>query len=527
MKTVLETMIVVLVLIAASINSLEGSDELAKEQVVVLAVRAGDIGQIDPMISAVMQDRPVALHVFSALVRHPTGNATGELEPDLATKWEVSSDKLVWTFHLRRGVKWHWGYGELTSEDVVFSLNRVKNSKASGWSTNYTNIKEIKAIDKFTVQVSTFKPDSLFLNKVANYFGGFVVCKKAAEKTGDFDRPMSPTKEQIVGTGPFKFLEYKPKNRITLIRNDDYWEGKPIIEEIIIRYIPEVTAQELAILKGEISAMGAIEDDKWIENVRNKGMLVDMVGPLSLRALYFNSRVKPLEDKRIREAFACCFDQETVHRMGKGISRIAVSPVPSDMFGHVDAKWRKKHDVERGKKLLAEAGYPNGLTIKSYISVSPAYLDKMITVQSELRECGINVELIKLDHSAWRVKNKGDANTVIMFGDRLMLPTFWLRDRYHSDSRMGTPTAANNFSNYSNPEVDKYIELAETSFDKNVQLDALAKAQRLIVDDLPAVPVIEVFSVLLRVPWLDLGYKPVSDTSFHYQIGLKTRILKH
>ena len=209
------------------------SEKLADEQVVIFGLMAGDMSNFDPMVSVMVQDRPISRHVFGSLVRYPIGDVFGHPEPDLATEWKVSEDNLTWTFRLREGVQWHWGYGEFTAEDVVFSLNRVKNSKGSAWANGYNNFKEIKAIGKYIVEITTFEPEAYFLTKVSNFQGGFIVCKKAAEKTNDIDTPLSPTKEQIVGTGPFKFLEYKPKDSITLVRNESYWEGNPIIQKIM------------------------------------------------------------------------------------------------------------------------------------------------------------------------------------------------------------------------------------------------------------------------------------------------------
>ena len=144
-------------LIVGLTNYSANGQELAKEQVVVFGVPAGDVGPVDPAGpgGATVHTAPVTYHGYGALVRHPIGDASSpEFEPDLSTRWEVSPDKLSWTFHLRRGVKWHGGYGEVTSEDVVYSLNRVKNSKVSAWRANYDNFKEVKGIDKYTVQIT-------------------------------------------------------------------------------------------------------------------------------------------------------------------------------------------------------------------------------------------------------------------------------------------------------------------------------------------------------------------------------------
>jgi peptide/nickel transport system substrate-binding protein len=519
-----------LILTVTSKNSANASEELAKEQVAVIGMFGADLGTIDPIRAVVGPDRVIIPHIFGALVRYPIGDVTSpDFEPDLATKWEVSSDKLTWTFHLRKGVKWHWGYGEVTADDIVYSLNRVRNSKLSAWSGAYVHFKEIVAIDKYTVKITTKKPDPFLLTKVANYYGGFIVCKAALEKKGDIDRGMNTSKDEVIGTGRFKFVEFKPKDQIVLVRNDDYWEGKPIIEKVILKYIPEISAREIALLKGEIAGTKGIDDQKWIEHMKSKGMIAEPSGPADLKALYFNLKMKPFDDKRVREAFAYGISQQSIFQMqGKEISNICTSPVPSGLYGHIDAGWAKyKRDPEKAKKLLAEAGYPDGLTVKLFMSVGPWYLNKMIVYQDELKECGINLEMKQVDHTVYKTKIMQGVNPIVIWGDRLPLSTYWLRDMYHSDSALGTPKAARNFMYYSNPEVDRLIELAETSFDEKVRLDALAEAQRIIVQDLPSIPSIETRTACIRNPWFDLGYDLKNNFLWNYLVGLNTRILKH
>jgi peptide/nickel transport system substrate-binding protein len=518
-------------LILGSAECSADAQELAKDQVAVIGMFGADLGHLDAHGGIVGPDRVIFPHIYGALVRHPIGDCSSpEFQPDLATRWEISPDKLTWTFHLRKGVKWHWGYGEFTSEDVVYSLNRVKNSKISAFRSSYDNFKEVKAVDRYTVQIVTGKPDPFLLTKVANYFGGFIVCKKAIEEAGCMDKLVSTTKKEIIGTGPFKFLEFKPKDKVVCVRNEDYWEGKPIIKSIIFKYIPDVGSREIALLDGEIAGTKGTDDYKWLQHMKSKGIIVEPMGPADLKALYFNLKVKPFDDKRVREAFAYGIGQDAIFKMqGDIISAYCTSPVPSGIYGHIDAGWEKyKHrDPEKAKKLLAEAGYPNGLTVKLIMSLGPWYLNKMVVYQSLLKECGINLEMTTVDHTVYTTRIRQGVNPIVIWGNRLPLATTWLRDMYHTESIIGTPKAANNYMYYSNPEVDKAIELGERSFDEKVRLEALAKAQRLIVQDLPSIPCIETRTACVRNPWFDLGYTPKNNFLWNYEVGLKTRILKH
>jgi peptide/nickel transport system substrate-binding protein len=506
------------------------SQELADEQVAVLSLTTGDIGNIDPAGTIMTQDAAPRHHIFGSLVRHPLGNALSpNFEPDLATKWGISSDKLTWTFHLRKGVKWHWGYGEVTAEDVVYSLNRVKNSKVSAWRGNYTGFKKIEATDKYTVQITTSKPEPFLLTKVANFFGGWIVCKKAVEKANKFDKLLSPVKDEMVGTGPFKFLEYVSKDRIVLVRNDDFWEGKPILEKLVYKYISAPTSRELALLKGEIAGGLGLYDRKWINHIKSKGILVEPMAPIGMKTLFINSRVKPFDNKKVRQALAYAMSQQSqVDANGEGVSEVCTSPVPSNVHGHIDAGWGKhKRDVAKARKLLAEAGYPNGLTIKMFASTAHWYAGKMLIIQNEWKEAGIDLQMTSVDHTVYKGKSKKGLNPIVIWGGRYPLATYWLRDMYHSESMLGKPRSAHNYMYYSNPELDRLTELAESTFNDKERVEALAKAQRLIVEDLPSIPVVEEKIPCVRHSWFDLGHESISNFLWHYDIGIKSRILKH
>lgn len=525
-------MVILGLLVVGSAKDCSGaSKELAKDQVVVYGIPAADVQTIDPLGVQTIANSPHAYQIFSGLVRYPTGDCTSQdFQPDLATSWEVSPDNLTWTFHLRKGVQWHRGYGELTSEDVVYSLNRTAKSKVSTYSYNYENFEDIKAIDRYTVQIATSKPEPFLLNKVANYLGAFIVCKKAVEKAGAFDQLMAPSKEVLIGTGPYMFSEYRPKDGVVLVRNDNYYTGeKYTIEKIVAKFIPDESAREAALLKGDIAVTLGLYDGKWLNYMRSNGLVVEPLMPIDLKALYFDIREKPFSDRRVREAFAYATDQDSlVNMQGKAISRRCTSPVPSGTYGFVDAGWGKyKRDVEKAKKLLAEAGYPDGFTVKIWMSSGFWFYDKMVMFQGQLRDVGIDLEMTKVDDPIYQAKVFAGLNSLVIKGGKYPLPTYWLRQFYHTNSILGKPKGSNNFMYYSNPEVDRFIEVAEVTFDEKERLDALAKAQRIIVEDLPAIPVVETLLPVVRHPWLDLGYELTGNFIGVSEVGPDTKILKH
>src|SRR5690606_6526964 len=146
---------------------------------------AADNATLDPHRATSTADKGVASQMFDGLVRFPPGSADPQaLEPDLAERWEVSPDGKTWTFHLRKGVQFHGGYGEMTAEDVVYSLQRAADPKRSSFASTFAGVDKIEAVDDYTVRVTLKYPDSGFLGRVSDYHGGNIVSKAAAEKLG-------------------------------------------------------------------------------------------------------------------------------------------------------------------------------------------------------------------------------------------------------------------------------------------------------------------------------------------------------
>src|SRR6185295_13865580 len=168
------------------------------------------------------------------------GSASLEaLEPDLAERWEHTPDGLVWTFTLRKGVKFHGDWGELTADDVVFSLQRAANSQTSSFAADYASFDKVEAVDPSTVRITLKQPIPSLLGLVTNYHGGNIVSRKAVEALGA-DFRLKP-----VGTGPFAFQDYKPNESVTLVANPKYFRGAPKIDRIVYRFIPADAARDL------------------------------------------------------------------------------------------------------------------------------------------------------------------------------------------------------------------------------------------------------------------------------------------
>ncbi len=219
-------------LLAVSL-ALAGTAQAAPKTTVSVSIFAQDIGTLDPDFAAGTQDRVPVAWIFNALTRFKPGTIDPKtLEPDLAQSWEESPDGKVWTFHLRHGVQFHGGYGEMTADDVVFSYTKAANAATSAFAADYAQFQSVEAVDPYTVKITLKQPVPSLLGLVANYSGGFILSKKAYAERGD------GFKRAPIGTGPFMFKSVAPSQSLELVANDAYFRGKPKITAISYRFMP-------------------------------------------------------------------------------------------------------------------------------------------------------------------------------------------------------------------------------------------------------------------------------------------------
>ncbi len=229
-------------------------------------VHVSAMGSLDPHFAAGSQDRALADMVFNGLLRFQPGNAP-KIEPDLAEHipgFEMIGGRQVWTVRLRKGVFFHLGpvtaAYELTAEDVVFSLQKSANTQFCAYAGEYEGM-TVASVDRYTVRIIVEKPVSsiLFLPKLTNYAGGFIVSKRAVESMG-YDR----FKRHSVGTGPFIFSEYTPGAMLSLRAHESYFRGRPQLDGFQFHFIPEIDVRLKALIAGDLDVIMGSGEKKWL-----------------------------------------------------------------------------------------------------------------------------------------------------------------------------------------------------------------------------------------------------------------------
>ncbi len=489
----------------------------AAEQVLRVGIHGAEAGSFDPDMSAQTIDNVLTAWMYGGLVRFPPGTIDpSKIEADLAESWTHSDDGLVWTFKLRPGVKFHHGYGVLTAEDVVYSLNRGADPKTSIFASDFEAFDKVEAVDPSTVRITLKHRVPSLLALVTAQRGGLLISKKADEETkGDYSK-------NPVGTGPFQFEEYKAKQYVRLAANPDYYRGRPKIDQIFFRYIPSNESRDLAFRAGELDLFYGRKEQKWADRMKaTPGIIIDVFGPGELRLINLNEAMKPLDDIRVRQAIAYAINRDQfVKFVGADVVAPNPSVVPLGYLGYTKDVPPFDYNIEKAKQLLKEAGYPNGLTLK-VLGSNRSFVEPYQLMQAQLAKAGINMDLQLVEHTAWHSQIRQDLSPIVVYtAARFPIADIFLTQFFHSDSAIGQPRAVTNFSHCK--VADKDIDAARVETDPQKQLQYWREAQQKIIADVCAIPLFDEQQVWGQSDKLDLGYKLEASISFGPMITEKT-----
>ena len=332
------------------------------------------MGNLDPHFAAGSQDRAFADMVFNGLLRYQPGNAP-QIEPDLAESMPVfrmENGRQIWTVFLKKKVMFHGGPGlppyELTADDVIFSLTKSAVTKLCAYSNNYKGMTLIKKGD-YQVEIIPEKPISpvLFLPKLSNYGGGFIVSRKAIDTMG-----YDGFKAHPIGTGPFKFSSHIPGKYIALNSHKAFFRGTPKLDGVEIHFMPALADRENALQQGRMHLVTGSGEKGWIQYIeRQKDIVADTHGAGEVGMVHLNTQMPPLNDIRVRKAIAYTLERQAfLDTISGRISGPVFSPVPHHFLpggiAEQDAgqlRLTYARNLPQARQLLAQAGFPGGFTL--------------------------------------------------------------------------------------------------------------------------------------------------------------------
>jgi ABC-type transport system substrate-binding protein len=423
-------------------------------------------------------------HLYDRLVMF---DMRSNIVPQLATEWSVSSNGLTWTFKLRRNHKFHDGT-PVNAAAVKASFERLFDPRNNfSRRTLFEVIKRIDVVDEYTVAFSTEKPFGAMLNTMANPSASIVSPTAAAKQdVSTFGR--SP-----VGSGPFFFREWIRGTRIVLSKNPAHWlASQSNITEIEYRPIPDDATRAIGLETGELDFVTTIAPQEAKRLANNPNLVVYNLPRSRIQGLYPNMTKKPWSELKVRQALAHAIDKRAiVDTFLAGFARVADSPLPPGVFPYKAQAVRYDYDPERAKRLLAEAGYPNGFSASMWVPIGTYAAAQQISeaIAEMLRKVGINLKLEVMESGQWLVllRSKGPRESTLEmtyygWGTQTGEADYALRLVFHSGNF--APDCCNrNF--YSNTEVDALIDRALGATSVAERRAAYERAQEILWRDLP------------------------------------------
>ncbi|WP_107923320.1 ABC transporter substrate-binding protein [Lysinibacillus parviboronicapiens] len=405
-----------------------------------------------------------------------------EIIPSLATEWKVSDDMLVYTFKLREGVKFQPGKyqdgREMTAEDVKYSLERSAKESAMN---RLSGVTEVKVLSDYELEIHLATPNAALLAMLTDA-GNIIIPKEEVEGWGD------NFSDHFIGTGPFQLKEWKKDQEVQFVRHENYWGETPNIDKLTMKFISDQNMMTNALRSGDIDiAMDVKGQNREIIKQDNNLELLTNAG-LSIVYLDLNNKVGPTADVRVREAI---YKATNVEEIISGVNQwgggdVSYLPLPPGSWGYDKSLIGlvPTYDPAAAKKLLAEAGYPDGFQTEIY--VSEARVPYATIFQSQLKEnLNIDVEIKVLEWGTYSdTVAKGKAPMNIGGWTWYPDPYFFLYQLYHT-KQVG---ALGNGKGYSNPEVDALLDRAVSETVVQEERAALyQEALKLILADVPRI----------------------------------------
>ncbi|MEI7744718.1 MAG: ABC transporter substrate-binding protein [Chloroflexota bacterium] len=417
--------------------------------------------------------------------------------PNLAESYTISADGLTYTLKLRQGVQFSDGT-PMTVEDVVFSLNRIRDPQLAsyvGWMLG--KVKDVQAPDATTVVITLTEPDALFEYALAST-AAHVVNKAFVTKAGkDYGTPAVGS----IGTGPFKLAEWKTGDYQKLVRNDNYWNkanGGPYLDEITIKILPEPTTRVAGLQTGEIDYLiNNVPSDQFATVQQIDSVNLSFIPSYYGEWITFNTQAAPFNNVKVRQAMNYAFDKKSVRQLYYGADALDTKSTlvnPTLWTFEKDAwqaAWDKlpsyDQDLEKAKALLAESGVAdqlNGKTIAYYES-TPSVKGAAEAFIADMAKIGINIEARKVTYQESVSMQFGEHTDYDIFlgswGSDFPDASGNLRPNFASEN---TVAGGANSSNYKNPAVDKLLAEQNTlPNDKAKRAALMIQAQALIAED--------------------------------------------
>jgi peptide/nickel transport system substrate-binding protein len=414
------------------------------------------------------------------------------LVPALAEAWEFSEDRLSLTFKLRPGVRWHDGQ-PFTARDALFTYElMVDPGTPTAYANSFQQIEKAEVVDDHTFRVTYRRP----LAKALSTWSCSIMPAHLLEGR---DLVSSPLARRPIGTGPYKMEKWEAGQRVTLVANDDYFEGRPNIDRVVIKVIPDLNAQMLELQAGHIDTMN-LTPDQYEEKSGaadfRAAYNVFRYPAFSYGYLGFNLKRPLFQDQRVRQAMAYAIDkEEIVEGVLLGLGRTANGPFKPDMWANNQNVAPYPYDPGKARALLAEAGWivNGGLLVRDgqpfSFTIATNQGNKIreqvgAIIQARLKEIGVEVKIQVIEWAAFLKEylDRHNFDAVIMGWTIPTDPDMF--DIWHSSKNRPGEL---NFISYKNEEVDRLVDEARFVLDQSERKKLYDRVQEILHEEAPYV----------------------------------------
>ncbi|MBI2906674.1 MAG: ABC transporter substrate-binding protein [Chloroflexi bacterium] len=481
----------------------------------------GDPPSLDPHRETTSYNYSITTSAYNGLVKYDSQAWPAmKVVSDLATGWQLSPDGKVYTFNLAKGVKFHDG-APMTAEDVKFSFERIRDPQLglakSPRRQQLSNVASIGAPDDSTVKITLGYPQASFLPTIAAFYTGAVMEKRLVlEKKGDMTKT-------IMGTGPFKFKDYTSGISFELVKNKDYFlKDRPYLDAVKGYIIADRFARFAALRTRNILWLSpfpymAVPQAKMVEEQLSDKINLKWAFHPAWYGAAFNVARAPWSDVRVRQAVSLSFDRKKMLAVGlEGAGLIGMSGQPPSEWALPEEEMNKvpgyaKPDIEAAKKLMAEAGFPNGFRTEALVWATPVHQAFALLFKDAVAAVGITADLNVNETTVYNDLRFRKAFGVMASasGSGSTDPDMVLGDYYVTDS-------AQNFGGYSNPQFDELYVKQVRTLDTTERRKIVWEMQRILLRDVPIA--ITYWSNVAYAWWKEVrGFNP--PVSFFHAFG--------
>jgi len=466
-----------------------GRDEKPVTGGTIVVASIGDAKRLNPIIANDSASGEINGQVFNGLIKYDKDLL---FEGDLAKSWEVSDDGLVITFHLRPNVRWHDGV-PFTADDVLFTYQKLIDPNiATPYGADYERVARAEVLDPLTFRVTYKEP---FAPALESWSMGIIpkhLLKGKDINTDDFNR-------HPVGTGPYKFKEWLTGQKIVLVANDDYFKGRPNIDEYIYRIIPDPATIFLELKAKGVDTMGLtpLQYQRQTKTAFFRENFRKFRYPANgYTYLGYNLRDPKFSDKKVRQALSYAINKEDIIKgVRLGLGSVATGPYPPHYWAYNPKARRYPYDPEKARRMLAEAGWVDtdqdgildrdGQPFRFTIITNQGNDERKQAaeiIQQNLKKVGISVKIKVVEWQAFinQFVDKRNFEAIILGWSIGIDP-----DNYIMWHASQTGPNQHNFVSYSNPEVDRLLVLGRKTFDRQNRQEIYRKIHAILAEDQP------------------------------------------